>query len=90
MRTRLRILRARFRASPFARDAAAMLVLNVLTKILSILGSGYAARCLGPSNLGVSGMVQTLAQQSFLAVHGGFENVVAREISHDPARAPAV
>lgn len=74
---------ARLRSSKFARDAAWLLVFNLLSRIISFFGTTYAMRCLGPVNVGISALVQTTVQQVALAFNCGFETVAARRIAAD-------
>lgn len=75
------------RGSKFARDAALLFALNLVSRALSFFGGAWAAKCLGPANLGVSALVQTTASQVSLAYNGGFDTVSVRRIAHDKARA---
>jgi O-antigen/teichoic acid export membrane protein len=69
--------------SRHARDATALIALNALARAASFFGAAYAARCLGPANLGLSGLVQATAQQASLAFNGGFDMVAVRRIAAD-------
>src|SRR5258708_5499585 len=82
------VLRAagRLRASRFARDAAVLLGLSVVSRALGFLGNAYAAKCLGPTYLGISAVVQTTVSQVGLAYNGGFDTVAVRRIAADPRR----
>jgi O-antigen/teichoic acid export membrane protein len=71
--------------SKFARDAAWLLVLNLISKAIAFVGSAYAAQCLGPVNLGTSALVQTTAMQVGLLYNGGFNTVTVRRIAGDYA-----
>lgn len=73
--------------SRHARDATLLVVLNALARAASFFGAAYAARCLGPSNLGLSGLVQATAQQASLSYNGGFDTVAVRRIAADPSAA---
>jgi O-antigen/teichoic acid export membrane protein len=88
--TSLRAHIYRLRASRLARDAGVLLVLNLTSRALGILGSLYAARCLGPVKLGISGVVQSAVQQAGLLSNGGLDPVGVRRIATDPARASGV
>jgi O-antigen/teichoic acid export membrane protein len=81
---------SRLRASRLARDAALLFVLNLTSRALGFVGSLYAARCLGPVKLGLSGVVQAAVQQAGLAYNGGLDPVGVRRIATDPAHAPGV
>lgn len=73
----------RLRESKFARDAAWLLLFNFIAKALSFFGGAYAARCLGPLNLGVSALVQTTGAQAALLYNGGLDPVAVRRIAAD-------
>lgn len=73
----------RLQGSQFARDAFLLLILNVFTRAVNFLGLAYAARCLGPVNLGVSALIQTTARQVALSFDGGFSVVGVRKIAGD-------
>jgi len=80
----------KLRRTQMARDAAWLLIFNVTSRAFALFGVAYAARCLGPFNLGVSAVVQTTAQQAALTYNGGFDTVGAREIAADQKRCPAI
>jgi PST family polysaccharide transporter len=82
-----RVVVAKLRSCKLARDAFWLLVTNVFSKGLMLLGSAYAARCLGPFNFGVSGLVQATVQQVALTSNGGFDLVAVRRIAHDKSSA---
>jgi O-antigen/teichoic acid export membrane protein len=69
------------RSSKFAKDAALLLFLNLTSRAIGFIGSAYAARTLGPTFLGISGLIQTTSQQASLAFNGGFDNVAVRKIA---------
>ena len=73
----------KLRESKFARDAAWLLLFNFIAKALSFFGGAYAARCLGPLNLGVSALVQTTGAQAALVYNGGLDPVAVRRIAAD-------
>jgi len=68
-------------ASPFARDAFLLMLMNVASRGLGFVGTAYAARCLGPAYLGISAVIQTTAQQVSLLHNGGFDTVAVRKIA---------
>ena len=74
------------RASRLARDAALLFVLNLTSRALGFVGSLYAARCLGPVKLGLSGVVQAAVQQAGLAYNGGLDPVGVRRIAAKMSR----
>jgi len=84
------VIRERLRHSKFARDAGWLLVLNFMSKAVAFVGSAYAARCLGPVNLGISALIQATAQQVTLAGEGGFSTVGVRKVAADKANSQAV
>lgn len=55
--------------------------LNMASNILMLFANTYAARCLGPANLGVSAQVQALVQQLALSFNGGFDAVGVRLVA---------
>jgi O-antigen/teichoic acid export membrane protein len=81
VRAKAKGLVTRVRSSAFARDAALLFIFNASSKAAQFLGGAYAARCLGPSNLGISALVQTTAQQTTLLHYGGFDPVAVRHIA---------
>jgi len=76
--------------SQHARDATILVALNGFARVASFFGAAYAARCLGPANLGLSGLVQATAQQAALVFNGGFDTVAVRRIAADRASASRV
>ena len=74
---------SKLRSSQFARDAVLLLIFNVASKAIGFFGTAYAARCLGPTNLGISALVQATARQVMLAYDGGFSIVGVRKIAAD-------
>lgn len=80
----------RLRDSKFARDAALLMILNIASRVFGFFGSTYAARCLGPVNLGTSALIQVTAQQVTLAYGGGFSTVGVRKVAADKANSQAV
>jgi O-antigen/teichoic acid export membrane protein len=81
---------AQLRTSKFVRDSLLLLILALLSRGVALFGSAWAARTLGPSNLGVSALVQATAQQAGLASHGGFDTVAVRKIAGDSDTAESV
>src|SRR5882672_2869765 len=71
------------RKSKFARDAVILLVLNVGAKLFMFVGNIYAAKCLGPINLGISAQIFAFSQQASLVYNGGFDTIAVREIASD-------
>nr|WP_281068676.1 lipopolysaccharide biosynthesis protein [Ramlibacter agri] len=55
--------------------------LNMASNVLMLFANTYAARCLGPANLGVSAQVQALVQQLALSFNGGFDAVSVRLVA---------
>ena len=78
---------ARSGSSKFVRDAGWLFISNVVSKALMLLGNAFAARCLGPFNLGISALVQSVALQASLTCNGGFDYVAVRNIAHKPETA---
>jgi len=78
------------RRSQFAQDAGVLLVLNLLSKGVMFLGTAYMARCLGPTKLGISGLVFATAQQAALVFHGGFDMVAVRRIAVEKSRCHSI
>jgi O-antigen/teichoic acid export membrane protein len=54
------------------------------------VGNLYAARCLGPINLGISAQILAFSQQASLIYNGGFDTIAVREIASDRRCAPAL
>ena len=52
---------------------------RVLAMAFGAVGSIYAARCLGPRNLGISGMVQNIVAQASLLLGVIYTTVLVRE-----------
>ncbi|MDB5871160.1 MAG: flippase [Ramlibacter sp.] len=73
------------RGSRLGSHALWMFLFNMLSNALLLVGNTYAARCLGPLNIGVSAQVQALSQQAGLAYNGGFDAVAVRAIAADRA-----
>jgi O-antigen/teichoic acid export membrane protein len=67
--------------SKFIREAALIFTLNLVSKTILFFGMAYAAKCLGPLNLGISARIQTLVQQFSLFFNGGFDYIAVRHIS---------
>jgi len=80
----------RLRRTQLARDAAWLLIFNLSSRAVAFFGIAYAARCLGPFNLGISALVQTTAQQAALIFNGGFDTVATRQIASDQKSCPAI
>jgi O-antigen/teichoic acid export membrane protein len=86
-----RLLGSRWLGSRFTHDAAWGLFFNLLSKLVGFLGTTYASRCLGPTNVGISALIQTTAQQVTLAYDGGFAIAGVRKIAQNKVEAaPAV
>lgn len=66
------------------RQAAWLFGLNTFAKGLAFVGSAYAAKCLGPANLGISALVLSLSQFVGVVVGGGLDAVAVRRIARDP------
>lgn len=75
------------RSSSFVRDAVLMVILNGVAKLLMFASSVYAARCLGPVNLGVSAQILSIGQQASIVYNGGFDPIATREIAANNTRA---
>jgi O-antigen/teichoic acid export membrane protein len=88
--TRPRQLLERVWRSRHARDATMLVALNTVARAASFFGAAYAARCLGPANLGLSGLVQATAQQASLAFNGGLDTVAVRRVAANRQRARAI
>lgn len=73
----------RLRGSTLARQAVAVGAWNVASRAIAAVGTMYAARCLGPSYTGISGIVIATAQQAALACNGGLDPVAVRRLSAD-------
>lgn len=73
----------------FAAAAARVTVLNVVSNVLLLLGNAYAARCLGPANVGISAQVLVSVQQISLAFNGGLDTTGVRQVAsgHESAAA---
>lgn len=67
--------------SQFLSEAALIFVLSLISKVILFFGMAYAAKCLGPSNLGISARVQTVVQQLSILFNGGFDYVAVRHIA---------
>jgi O-antigen/teichoic acid export membrane protein len=86
-----RSLFATLAASPVTRSAFWAFLFNLASNAMLLLGNAYAARCLGPVNLGVGAQVQAMVQQASLAFNGGLDQVAVRLIAgkQEPAAAVA-
>jgi O-antigen/teichoic acid export membrane protein len=84
----IRLVVERWQSSQFVRDAALLLLFNVTSKVILFFGNAYAAKCLGPLNLGISALVQTTVQQVALTYHGGFDLVAVRKIAGERESCP--
>ncbi len=71
------------RKSRFARDALILLMLNASAKLFMLVGNIYAAKCLGPINLGISAQILAFSQQASIVYNGGFDAIAVREIAAD-------
>lgn len=80
----------RVRKSQFAGDAALLMIFNLFSRAVGFFGSTYAARCLGPVNLGTSSLIQSTAQQGTLAYDGGFSFSGIRRIAADKGNSQEV
>jgi O-antigen/teichoic acid export membrane protein len=78
------------KSSQFLRQAFLLLLLNTISKAVGLVGSAYASRCLGPSNLGTSALVQATVQQISLVCDGGFTIVAVRKIAADKGSCPSI
>jgi O-antigen/teichoic acid export membrane protein len=73
----------RLRQSKFARDAAWLFVLNLLSRGVGFFGTAYAMRSLGPVNVGISALIQVTVQQAALSFNCGFDVIAVRRIADD-------
>jgi O-antigen/teichoic acid export membrane protein len=80
----------RLQQSNFARNAAWLLVLNLLSRGIGFFGTAYAMRSLGPVNVGISALIQTTVQQVALAFNCGFDTIALRRIAGDHGNTPVV
>jgi len=71
------------KSSKFAKDAVLLFLYSLAGRVLLFFSNIYAAKCLGPVNLGVSAQILAAVQQAALAFNGGFDTVVVRSISED-------
>lgn len=60
-------------------QAGIMIVARVVGMVIGAIGSVWAARCLGPHNLGISGMVQNIVSQAALLLGVIYSTVLIRE-----------
>jgi O-antigen/teichoic acid export membrane protein len=81
----LRELREK-RGGKFMRDLARALLWQALGKLLQVIGLGYAFRCLGPDNVGLSGTVIVVAMFGQLVLDLGLEIVSVRQAAARTAR----
>jgi len=47
------------------------------------IGNIYAAKCLGPTNLGISAQILAFSQQASIVYNGGFDTIAVRDIAAD-------
>lgn len=80
----------RLRSSRMLQQAAWLFVLNTLAKGLVFLGSAYAAKCLGPTNLGISALIISLGQLVVVLTGGGLDLVAVRHIAANPSAAGGI
>ena len=80
----------RLRQSNFARNAAWLLVLNLLSRGIGFFGTAYAMRCLGPVNVGISALIQATVQQVALSFNCGFDMIAVRRIAADRSHTSVV
>jgi len=73
----------RLQQSQFARNAAWLLVFNLIARGIAFFGTAYSMRCLGPVNVGISALIQATIQQVALSFNGGFDTVTIRRIASD-------
>jgi O-antigen/teichoic acid export membrane protein len=78
------------RQSRFAAQAAVTVVSALIAKTVGFFGMAYAAKCLGPYNMGVSGLVFAMVQQVGVIYNGGFDTVAVRTIAVEPLRLPTI
>lgn len=78
---------AAIKKSKFANDAIRLFVINLAGRALLFFANIYAAKCLGPVNLGISAQILAIVQQASLAYNGGLDTVVVRKIAVDETHA---
>lgn len=84
LRARLVQLGKMLNSSKLVRQSAIIFAVNAISKGLLIIGLAYAAKCLGPANLGVSAQVQATAKQLALLFNGGLDTVSVRYMATNP------
>ncbi len=67
--------------SKFTKDGLKLLSFNLFSRLIGFFGTTYAAKCLGPYNLGVSGLVHTSVTQASLLYDGGLNIIGIRDTS---------
>jgi O-antigen/teichoic acid export membrane protein len=73
--------------STLARNAAWLLTLNLLSRVIGFFGNIYAISNIGPVNLGISAIIQTAVQQAAVVIGCGFDTVAVRKIANDHGQA---
>jgi O-antigen/teichoic acid export membrane protein len=82
--------RKRLKVSRVARQAAWIFVGNATIRAVGFFGSAYAARCLGPVNLGISALIQSLVQPLILLNGSGMDLPMVRHVAAAPSLARPV
>lgn len=80
----------RIQESRFARNAAWLIGLNLFSRGIGFFGTAFAMRSLGPVNVGISALIQAIAQQVALVFNCGFDSVAVRSIADDHANTTSV
>jgi hypothetical protein len=68
------------------KEGSLIFLVTLFTRGILFFANTYAAKCLGPFNLGVSAQIQTLSQQVALAYNCGLDIVGARWIAEKPRK----
>jgi O-antigen/teichoic acid export membrane protein len=77
-------------SSKMARQAVWLFGLNSAARGMAFIGSAYAARCLGPANLGISALVASISQLVVVLANGGLDTVAVRRIAANPGCARGI
>jgi len=73
-----------------ARQAMWLFTGNVAVRAIGFFGSAYAARCLGPVNLGISALIQSLVLPLTVANGGGLDTPLVRHVAAKPSIARSI
>lgn len=68
----------------FTKQIAQIIVYLGLTRLVTIAGSAWSARCLGPEKLGISGMIVATMGQLLLFVNGSLDPLFTRRYKESP------